>query len=312
MIRPFVQGLPVPSPIGLGTASFALANADVAHRLLDTYVGLGGTLIDTAARYGFGESEEVIGQWLRTSGARDSIILLTKGAHPDPSWTSRLDAASITSDLDESLARLGVDQVDVLLVHRDDETLPVEPIVDTLQGLVASGRTRSIGVSNWSTRRLARAMTYALSTGGAPIAVSSVYLGLALPTQPLFNGCVDACDDASGTWYAASDVPLLAWASQSSGYFEPTWDAATAPPPIVVGYDTPGNRARRERARQLGADLDATATQVAIAWVLAQPCRPVALGGFRDESSLRDAWAAASIELSIEQCHWLETGETLD
>ncbi len=59
-------------------------------------------------------------------------------------------------------------------------------------------------------------------------------------------------------------------------------------------------------------DLGVTATQVAIAWVLAQPSRPVALGGFRDVAGLRDAWAAASIELTIEQCHWLETGDTLD
>ena len=312
MTRPFAPGSPAPSPIGLGTASFAHARADVAYQLLDTYVGLGGTLIDTAARYAFGESEQVIGQWLRSSGARDSIILLTKGAHPDSSWTTRLDAASITNDLDQSLKDLGVDHVDVLLVHRDDETLPIEPIVDTLQGLVASGRTRSIGVSNWSTRRLARAMAYAPSTGGAPIAVSSVYLGLATPAQPLAHGCVDACDEASLAWYAANDVPLLAWSSQSSGYFEPSWDAAKADRGVVGAYDTPGNRARRERARQLGLGLGATATQVAIAWVLAQPCRPVALGGFRDEAALQDAWAAASIDLSVEQCHWLETGDTLD
>jgi aryl-alcohol dehydrogenase-like predicted oxidoreductase len=312
MPRPFAPGLPAPSPIGLGTANFAPARADHAYRLLDAYVGLGGTLIDTAARYGFGDSERVIGQWLRTSDARESVILLTKGAHPDPSWTSRLDAASITSDLDQSLENLGVDHVDVLMVHRDDERLPIEPIVDTLQAQVAGDRTRAVGVSNWTPGRLARAMAYAASTGGAPIAASSVYLGLARPTQPLFDGCIDACDDASLTWYAAHDVPLLAWSSQSSGYFEPDWDPATALQPVIDAYDTTGNRARRTRARELGLQIGATANQVAIAWVLAQPCRPVALGGFRDESGLRDAWAAASIELSLEQCHWLETGDTLD
>ena len=312
MPAPFAPSLPATSPIGLGTASFGPARAGLAYRLLDTFVELGGTLIDTAARYGFGDSERVIGQWLRTSGARDSIILLTKGAHPDASWTSRLDAASVTADLDQSLENLGVDHVDVLMVHRDDERLPIEPIVDTLQAQVASGRARAIGVSNWRTGRLMRAMTYAARTGGAPIAVSSVYLGLAVPAQPLFDGCIDACDEGSLAWYAANEMPLLAWSSQSSGYFEPGWDPATAQQAVIDAYDTPGNRARRTRARQLALEIGATATQVAIAWVLAQQCRPVALGGFRDESGLRAAWAAASIDLSVEQCHWLETGDTLD
>ncbi len=303
---------PVPTRLGLGTVGFSLEQAESAHRLLDTFVGLGGTLIDTAARYGFGESERVLGQWLRSSGARDSVTLLTKGAHPDPSWASRLDAVSITRDLEESLERLGVDQIDVFLVHRDDESLPVEPIVDSLQAQVASGRTRSIGVSNWSTQRLGRAMAYAASTGGAPIASSSAYLGLAAPSRPVHHGCVDACDEASLAWYAANDVSLLAWSSQSSGYFEPDWDAASAAPAHVAAYDTPGNQARRLRAQQVAAEIGATANQVAIAWVLAQACRPVALGGFRDERGLRDAWAATTLELSVERCHWLETGELIE
>ncbi len=312
MSRPFAPGMPAPSVLGLGSASFSLERAERALRLLDTFVDLGGTLIDTAARYGFGESEQVIGQWLRATGARDKVVLLTKGAHPDPAWTTRLDASSIAGDLDESLDRLGVDQVDVLLVHRDDERLPVEPIVDALQVEVVRGRARSIGVSNWTTRRLMQAMAYAATTGGAPIAASSVHLSLATPTGPQFPGCIDACDDASLAWYAANDVPLLAWSSQSSGYFEPGWDAATAGKPFVDAYDTPVNRARRERARELGSRMGASATQVAIAWVLAQSCRPIALGGFRDEDALRDAWAATSLDLTIEQCRWLETGDTLD
>lgn len=311
-VAPFAPGLPAPSPIGLGTASFRADRADAALRVLDAYVGMGGTLIDTAAIYGHGESEQVIGAWLRGSGARDQVTLLTKGAHPDADWNSRLDPASILSDLDQSLERLGVDHVDVLLVHRDDPSLPVEPIIDTLQAQVATGRTLSIGVSNWTTDRLDRAIAYAASTGGAPLALSSVYLGLAEPTMPMVPGCVDACDDGSLTWYEASGLPLLAWAAQSSGYFSPTWDAAAVPGFVVDTYDTPGNRERRVRAAELGREIGATATQVAIAWVLGQACRPVALCGVRDEAGLRDAWAAASIELTAAQRSWLETGDLPD
>jgi aryl-alcohol dehydrogenase-like predicted oxidoreductase len=271
-------------------------------------VELGGTLIDTAAIYGHGESERVIGEWLRSSRARESITLLTKGAHPDAQWASRLDPASIIGDLDESLARLGVDDVDVLLVHRDDESLPVEPIIDTLQTLVATGRTRAIGVSNWTTARLDRAIAYAASTGGAQIAVSSVYLGLAAAEQPMVPGCVDACDAESLAWYAATGLPLLAWAAQSVGYFNESWNTGSLPDFVVDTYDSPGNRERRARAQQLAQQIGATPNQVALAWVLAQGCRPIALAGAREVEGIRDAMAAANIHLSDADRDWLATG----
>lgn len=311
-IGPLAAGLPPVPRIGLGTAAFRLERAAAAHQILDAYVELGGTLIDTAAIYGHGESERVIGEWLRGSGARDSVTLLTKGAHPDAAWNSRLDPASIVRDLEDSLRHLGVEFVDVLLVHRDDERLPIEPIIDTLQAQVAAGRSRAIGVSNWRIPRLDAAIAYATSTGGAPLAVSSVYLGLAEPSKPMVPGCVDACDDASLAWYATNGVPLLAWSAQSSGYFEPSWDPASLPDFVVETYDTPGNRARRARARQLATELGATATQVAIAWVLGQPSRTVALAGARDVTGLQAAWAAADIQLTAAQRRWLDAGDTTD
>ncbi len=311
-IDPYAAGLPPLSPIGLGTVGFRLARADAAARILDAYVELGGTLIDTAAIYSHGESEQVIGSWLRGSRARDSVTLLTKGAHPDADWNSRLDAASIVSDLEDSLRHLGVDHVDVLLVHRDDPGLAIEPIIDTLQAQVAAGRTRAIGVSNWTTDRLERAIAYAATTGGAPLAVSSVYLGLADPSMPMVPGCVDACGDATLSWYAASGLPLLAWSAQSSGYFEPTWDAASLPGFVVETYDTPANRQRRARAQRLASEIGATASQVAIAWVLGQACRPIALAGVRDVAGLHNAWAASKLELSDVQRRWLHDGDPLN
>jgi aryl-alcohol dehydrogenase-like predicted oxidoreductase len=219
---------------------------------------------------------------------------------------------SITQDLDDSLRRLSVDHVDVLLVHRDDERLPIEPIIDTLQAQVAAGRARAIGVSNWRLPRLDAAIAYATSTGGAPLAVSSVYLGLATPSKPMVPGCVDACDDASLAWYAANGVALLAWSSQSSGYFEPGWDPAGLPDFLVETYDTPANRDRRARAQQLATELGVTATQVAVAWVLGQAPRAVALAGARDVAALQAAWSAADIQLTPAQRAWLQSGDATD
>ena len=121
-------------------------------------------------------------------------------------------------------------------------------------------------------------------------------------------GCVDACDAESLAWYAATGLPLLAWAAQSVGYFNDSWDAGAEPDFVVATYDSPGNRERRVRARQLAQRIGATPNQVALAWVLAQGCGPIALAGARDVAGIRDAMAAANIELSDADRDWLATG----
>lgn len=295
--------------LGLGTVAFLPERAAAATAVLDAWVALGGRLIDTAARYGYGESERIIGNWLRANGGRDELILLTKGGHPDPAWNSRLDRASVGTDLSASLELLGVDRVDIYMVHRDDPGLPVAEIVDLLNEHVAAGTITWLGASNWMPARVDQANAYAADRGLAGFAVVSNYLGLAEPTRPFMPGCVSANEPALRAWHERTGIPLVAWSPQGQGYFADDYDPARADPDAVATYDSPANRERRERAVQLARRRGRSAAQVALAWVLSQPFAPYAVVGVRTPEHLHAAWATATdLTLTAEELAWLERG----
>ncbi len=125
------------------------------HRAID----LGVTLFDTAAIYGHGHSEEVLGKAL--GARRKEIVLVTKGGLSwevagGPQWRDSSRAA-ITRGMDESLKRLGTDYVDLYLIHWPDVKTPIDETMETLNDLVRSGKTRFIGVSNYSAAQLREA-----------------------------------------------------------------------------------------------------------------------------------------------------------
>lgn len=296
--------------LGLGTANFTRARRDAAFAVLDTWLERGGDVIDSAARYGMGESESVLGAWLTGRGVRDQVVLSTKGGHPDPAWRSRLTPEAVAADLAGSLERLGTDAVDIFMLHRDDPAVPVGELVDVLHEQVVSGRARTVGVSNWTIARLEAALADAAARGRTPITSSSVYVGLAAWREPPWPGCVAALDVASRAWYAGpTALPNFAWSAQSGGVFAADFDPARAAPEVVAGWDTPDKHARRLRARALGRELHVTAAQVALAYVLAGGGQTVALVGARDAEALQAAWATLDLALSPDQCRWLERGD---
>ncbi len=299
--------------VGLGTVRFRLGGERQreAFEVMDAWLEAGAELIDTAAVYAAGEAERVVGAWLAATGARDRVVLLTKGAHPDEHWRSRLTPGSIAADLTSSLERLGADAVDIFMVHRDDPAVPVGEIVDALDAQVLAGRTRTVGASNWTPARLESAAAYATARGRTPLTSSSVYFGLAEAVQPYTPGCVDAWDAGSRGWYTDSQErwPLFAWSAQSGGFFADDFDPAKAAPEAVDSWDTAANRARRQRARELGFERGLSAAQVALAYVLEQPFRPFALCGARSAAGVSAVMAALDIRLSQADLRWLATGE---
>lgn len=298
--------------IGLGTVNFRVDRRAAAEAVLDAWAEHGGDLIDTAAVYGQGQAETVLGGWLAARGMRERVVILTKGGHPDPSGRSRLDPASIAADLAGSLGRLDVDEVDLYLLHRDDPSLPVDELVDALDAEVRAGRARTVGVSNWTIERIEAARSYAARAGRTPISSSSAYVGLAIPTQPAWPGCVDALDPASVAFYRDLErgLPLIVWSAQSSGFFAPEFDPGRLEPSVAAAYDSPTNRARRDRARRLAAPLGIDAGQLALAYVLAQPHVAVALAGARDPAGVERLWQALRVELGAEDLAWLEDEPT--
>ena len=135
-----------------------------AFEVMDRYVELGGNTFDSARLYSDGAADRALGKWIKSRGLRDSLTVVTKGSHPDRKnmFASRLTRRDIEGDLDESLAFMGLAYSDLHLLHRDDVRIPVEEIMPSLDALVRAGKTRAVGVSNWTAARIIEANQFAL------------------------------------------------------------------------------------------------------------------------------------------------------
>lgn len=293
----------------LGGLVLSVENRDAGDALLDAFVEVGGTAIDTAYAYGRGASEAMLGDWIVRRGGRQHLAIITKGAHPtDDNSTPRVTPAAITDDLHRSLDRLRVAAIDLYLLHRDDETRPVQPIVDCLNEHLAAGRIRAIGASNWRQGRIAEANRYAASQGLTGFAASSVNLALAVPRVPLWPGCVSLAGDAEAqAWYRAHQLPVIAWSSQARGFFSGRFnrDQATDDKLVERSYFTADNWERLDRVRALAESRGASPTQLALAWVLQQPVPVFAIVGPRSVDELSDSLGALALTLSPDEIAWL-------
>lgn len=301
-----------PLCFGCGSLGTSLKGAE-AERLIGAYLEAGGSFFDTAhcysfwARGGDGASERELGRVLRAVGARDSVVVATKGGHPavDPGYPRPADFLApgvLARDIDDSLSRLGAERIDLYYLHRDDGVTPVGEVVDALNAEVARGRLLWLGASNWSVARLAEANAYAASRGLRGFAVSQVQWSLALPTweaaqtDPTTRR-VTAEEEA---WHRGSGVPIAAYSATCGGYFSGR-DARL--------YDTPENAARRERARVLAAELGATASQVNLAWLRSQPgLSVVPIFATSDGAHLAEILGATYLGLTAAQISWLRGG----
>lgn len=308
------------SRIVLGTNTFSFDREEMAFSVLDAFVAAGGTTIDTAHIYRNGESEQVIGRWLKARGNRDGLVLTTKGAHPkvdmrDPfasDWAPRVTPTAIAEDLAESLESLGVDSVDLYFLHRDDPTQPVGPIVESLNEQRAAGRIHAFGASNWTHQRIEEANDYAQSRGLQGFVASSPQLSLAVPLRGTMPGTLSISGDrAALDWYRHHAVPVLAWSSQAGGFFaSPLAPGSPDLSPRLRNYDRPENWERWRRVRELSARLGATPAQVALAWVLCQPFDTYAVIGVTQAHHLEDALGALDVGLSVDEVDWLDLRPT--
>jgi aryl-alcohol dehydrogenase-like predicted oxidoreductase len=259
------------------------------HRALE----LGMTLIDTSDMYGRGENERLVGRALR--GRREQAVLATKTGllrrADDPQWRG-VDGhpAYVRAACDASLARLGVDHVDLYYLHRVDPQVPLEETVGALAELVTAGKVRRIGLSETTPEQLERAAAV------APIAaLQSEY---SLFTRDVERNGVRAAARALG-------IALVAYAPLGRGMLTGTIRSTA-----TLAADDLRRRVPRFDPENLGRNLalvDALATlagergctsaQLALAWVLAQGDDVVALPGCERVAHVDENAAAATVTL---------------
>lgn len=277
-------------------------NYEWASGMLDAYVKNGGNTLDMARHYS--GSEQTVGRWIQERGNREQIVILTKGAHHDDNGP-RVNPQAIRDDIFKSLEMLQTDYIDLYALHRDDQAVPVGPIMEALNEQLAAGRVKAIGASNWTLRRIQEANEYASAHGLVGFTFNSPNLSLAKPNEPMWPGCVSA-DDEACAWHEHNQFPLLSWSSQAGGFFTGLY----APDKfdnedMVRVYYSEANWERYRRAGQLAKEKGCTTIDIALAYVVNQPFPIGALIGPAKLEELESSVRALQIQLSRNELDWL-------
>lgn len=161
------------APLVLGGNVFGwTVQEDASFRLLDAFVSAGFNLIDTADVYSTwvnghtgGESETIIGKWLKKRGNREKMLIATKAGFPMGPGRQGLSKAYIHAEVEESLKRLQTGYIDLYQAHTDDPNTPLEETLNAFETLIKHGKVRAIGASNYSGKRLKLALETSQSKG---------------------------------------------------------------------------------------------------------------------------------------------------
>ncbi len=307
-------GKPV-SGLSLGTWLWDDNTLEYWWAILDEFVALGGTAIDTARVYG--RSEELLGEWLDRRSQRDDLVIMTKGGvwlDHDPPVDRFRD--TIHDELMSSLGRLRTEYVDVYMLHRDNPGYPVGDILGPLEDEIAAGRVRALGASNWAYSRMAEAMEYADKHGMQGFSAVSNQHSLAIPSAML-GGTVVRTDDVGEEWHRRTSIPLLAWSPCGRGYFAGRY--TRGPTEASAGLDDQAAREamaasvseddleRLRRAEQLSREKDgATAVEICLAWLLHKPYPMIPVVGPRTLEELASCIKALSLPLTDAESAWLD------
>lgn len=297
----------------MGTFGMFPDNMEKHFQTLDAAFDLGITTIDTARAY---DSEPTVGRWLKSRGLREKVVLISKGAHPDDT-RERVTPADIDADLFQSLEALETDYLDLYLLHRDDPTLPVGPIVEKLNEHLAAGRIRCFGGSNWTHTRLQEANDYAYSHNLVPMELSSPNFSLAEQVQnPFAPGCVTISgpqNREARAWYEKRQMPVLAYSSLARGLFSGRVSRALFqqdPEKIDmfcrIGYCYDCNFTRLERCAELAAEKGVTIPQVAMAFVLDSPLNVFPIIGAANRDEILSTLGAMDVKLSARETAYLD------
>ena len=287
-IRPFVLG---------GNVFGMTADREASFAVLDRFVEHGGGMIDTADVYSAwvpghkgGESESMMGAWLKQSGARDRVLIATKvGMMPGGLKPERIREA-----VQGSLDRLGTDVIDLYFAHKDDPDVPLGEVLGAFAELTDAGIVRAIGASNYSAERLAEALRLADDKGLPRFTAMQPELNLLDRTQyegPLQQLCID------------EGLGVVTYFSLASGY-------------LSGKYREPGDLGKSPRGARvkpylegrgpavlavmdaIAAETGATLSQIALAWVAAQPGVTAPIASATTVAQLDELIGSVALKLS--------------
>lgn len=300
------SGLKV-SHLGLGTMTWGSeTDADEAAAQLVAFRDAGGTLVDTAVSYGFGEAERILGQLVADVVPRSELVIATKAGITRTGDERHVDASrgALLRRLDESLRKLGTDYIDLWYVHYIDDSVPHEETLSALDAAVASGKVRYVGVSNYSGWRVARAATWQRAVPGrAPIVANQVRYSLL--DRGVEREVVPACD--------VLGVGVLPYSPLGGGVLTgkyrggvPTDSRAAVGGGNLASMQRPGAVGVVEAVATAAEGLASSPVAVALAWLRDRPGVTAPILGARTLGQLTAALASESLDLPYEICQALD------
>jgi aryl-alcohol dehydrogenase-like predicted oxidoreductase len=288
------------SRLALGTMTWGRdTDEHEAAEQLKSYLDAGGNVIDTAAVYGDGDSERVIGGFLETLVSRDQLIIATKAGINFNSGERIVNNSrgSLLNDLDKSMARLGVSEIDLWQVHNWDNNVPLEETLGALDFAVSSGRVRYVGLSNFLGWQLARSVTLQNPIfGKAPIV--SIQAEYSLLNRKIEEEILPASIELN--------VGLMAWSPLGRGvltgkYRNGTPSDSRGASQHFANFVSPYLNARSKKivdAVCVAAEgLGYSPLEVALAWVRDSFGVTTSIVGARTAAQLRGALTVEEIEL---------------
>jgi aryl-alcohol dehydrogenase-like predicted oxidoreductase len=280
-----------------------------AFRILDRFAEAGGTMIDTADSYSAwvaghkgGESESLIGEWLRRRGGKGDMLIATKVGMLPGEGGAKLEPARIAAAAEASLRRLGVERIDLYYAHQDDADTPLEDSLRAFDRLVRDGKVLSLGASNYSAERLEAALAVSEREGFARYDVLQNefhLMGRDRFEGPLQRLCVER------------GIAHLPYYGLASGFLTGKYRSASDRGKSVRGdrmdkYLNARGFAVLAALDDISAEAGATPAQVALAWVAAQPAVVAPIASARTPEQLEELLGAMTLDLSPEQLERLD------
>lgn len=310
----------VVSPLALGTMTFGTARwgspDEVSEAVFNEYVDAGGNFLDTADVYAKGRSEELLGGYVASRRLRDQVVLATKFAFnagpPGNPHAGGNGRKNIYRALEGSLRRLRTDYVDLYWLHVWDMVTPVAEVLHILGDLVRAGKIRYFGFSNVPAWYAAQAVTLAAAHGApGPIALQLDY---SLVERSIEREHVPAA--------RALGLGIAPWSPLAGGFLTGKYQRKEAggatgegrlsgPNPFGDQLFTDQNWQILTVLRQVAQEADLPLSQVALAWVMAQPGVTAPILGARTVEQLRDSLAAQQVRLTAPQLHALDQASAL-
>lgn len=293
------------SPLTLGGNVFGwTVDEPTSFALLDAWVEAGFNFIDTADVYSSwapghsgGESETVIGKWLKHSGKRDRVLIATKVGKPMGPGKQGLKPAYIRQAVEDSLRRLQTDHIDLYQSHDDDADTPLEETLAAFGELIRAGKVRAIGASNYSAVRLAQALEVS-ATNSLPRYES---------LQPLYNLYDRAVfEDELAPLCLKQGVGVINFYTLAAGFLTGKYRTAADAGKSARGA---GSTAKYLNARglrilaaldQVAARYNTTPTQIATAWLMAQAAVTAPIASATSLAQMAELVAATRLTLDAE------------